>query len=84
MKIINLTPHMIAYKNRGEDLDFSIDEEVRIANINGELKPYYVCDKKREAYSDWPVKYIGSGYIHSIDGVEQCHPEEVMHFWVKK
>ena len=54
------------------------------AMIDGKEVPYDFCGSHRREPMYKKLKYIGRGYIYSIDGIRQSYTEkDVRHFWVK-
>lgn len=51
---------------------------------DGLLVEYDVCGERREGvYNPKVFEYIGTGVIHSVDGVEQNWDRKV-HFWKRR
>ena len=61
-------------------------EWITEANIGGKIVRYDFCSQKRnKQYDSKLFKYIGKGFIWSINGVRQSFTEkDVYYFWVKK
>ncbi len=68
----------------------SSEELETVASIDGKLLPYDCCANNQEAektsYGCLKLKYLGKGFIYSIDGVVQHYAgtPEMLHFWAKR
>lgn len=52
-------------------------------NRSKKITEYDVYSSKRYSYNPVVFKYIGKGFIHSINGVIQNFPQ-TYYFWVKR